>query len=238
MSSKFSNIQLFSKKQISDKPLNIEFNGFRLSAISSAHMQALSFDSGSVFLYIQSGKVEFSGKESHILAGAGHFASRKSPVKVSLHPNTHLIIVQTPSANAVLDMVGGPVELEGRLQYIDNCSDTLLLHPPLLGEPCLNYLHFPPETIQTSHYHPSFRFGIVIRGYGLCIEGPLGTQGECQSSPLSPGDAFLIPADVMHSFSTMDSAMDVIAFHPDSDWGPTHADHPMINRTWVNGKKI
>jgi hypothetical protein len=29
--------------------------------------------------------------------------------------------------------------------------------------------------------------------------------------------------------------MDVIAFHPDSDFGPEDENHPMINRTIVNG---
>jgi len=29
--------------------------------------------------------------------------------------------------------------------------------------------------------------------------------------------------------------MDVIAFHPDSDFGATDIDHPMINRTIVDG---
>jgi hypothetical protein len=27
--------------------------------------------------------------------------------------------------------------------------------------------------------------------------------------------------------------MDVIAFHPDSDWGPTDEKHPMLNRTYL-----
>lgn len=238
MPAQFSTIQLFSEKMISDSPLNIEFNGFQLSVLSSSSAQTLEFQTGSVFLFVQSGKVELAREGSFVQAGAGHFASRKSPVSVKLHPHTHIIIVQTPSDTAVLDMMGGPVETEGRLQYIDNCSDTLLLHPALLGEPCLNFLHFPPGTNQTSHYHPSFRFGIVIRGQGLCLEGPRDESGAIQSTRLNPGDAFLIPPDVMHSFSTTDSAMDVIAFHPDSDWGPTNADHPMINRTWVDGKKI
>ena len=32
--------------------------------------------------------------------------------------------------------------------------------------------------------------------------------------------------------------MDVIAYHPDSDWGPTDVEHPMVNRTLVEGKKV
>jgi hypothetical protein len=29
--------------------------------------------------------------------------------------------------------------------------------------------------------------------------------------------------------------MDIVAFHPDSDFGPMHDDHPMINRTIIDG---
>jgi hypothetical protein len=29
------------------------------------------------------------------------------------------------------------------------------------------------------------------------------------------------------------SSLDVIAFHPDSDWGPTDGTHPMLNRTYL-----
>ncbi|MCG8366941.1 MAG: hypothetical protein MJA27_26860 [Pseudanabaenales cyanobacterium] len=46
---------------------------------------------------------------------------------------------------------------------------------------------------------------------------------------------FIIPTDGRHSFFTDDNEMDVIAYHPDSDTGPTHDDHPMINRTIVDG---
>jgi hypothetical protein len=46
-----------------------------------------------------------------------------------------------------------------------------------------------------------------------------------------PGLAFVIPADSLHSFTTENEALRVIAYHPDSDFGPTHEDHPMVNRT-------
>jgi hypothetical protein len=38
-----------------------------------------------------------------------------------------------------------------------------------------------------------------------------------------------------HAFQTFDAPMNVIAFHPDSDFGPEDEFHPMINRTIVNG---
>jgi hypothetical protein len=47
-----------------------------------------------------------------------------------------------------------------------------------------------------------------------------------------------IPAGGVHRFLTTDAQLDVIAYHPDSDWGPTDTEHPMLNRTWVDGTKI
>ena len=123
--------------------------------------------------------------------------------------------------------LAGPAEERGRLRYIDGCTDSLLIAPQVRGEPCLNHLHFPPGVEQTFHTHPSFRAGLVLRGHGHC-------DGDGRV-PLLAGDAFLIPADARHRFVTTDSSMDVIAFHPDSDFGPTHDDHPMVNRTMVDG---
>ena len=67
-----------------------------------------------------------------------------------------------------LRQIGGPLELAGRLRYIDGCDDTLLVCPPRLGEPCLNHLHIPPRTDQTPHTHPSVRIGVILRGTGEC----------------------------------------------------------------------
>jgi hypothetical protein len=46
---------------------------------------------------------------------------------------------------------------------------------------------------------------------------------------------FMLPAHEMHAFSTAehDSTLDIIAFHPDSDWGTTDGVHPMLNRTYL-----
>ena len=127
-----------------------------------------------------------------------------------------------------LFQVGGPVEGTGRLRYIDGCSDTLLACPPLLGEPCLNHLHIPPHTCQTEHTHPSIRLGIILRGHGEC-RTPKGIFA------LSPGMVWYIPTGCLHAFYTAEEALDVIAWHPDSDFGPTHTNHPMVNRTHIEG---
>jgi len=135
-------------------------------------------------------------------------------------------------------MIGGPIEEKGRLLYMDGCSDSLLVPPTIKGDPCLNHLHFPPHISQTRHTHPSIRIGVVTSGKGLCIipenENEDGTGSDIEIS-LTPGQIFVIPTDGQHSFFTDDSTLDIIAYHPDSDTGPTHDDHPMINRTFVEG---
>lgn len=142
--------------------------------------------------------------------------------------------------------IGGPIEEKGRLKYIDGCTDTLLIPPPKLGEPCLNLLHFPKDIDQTQHTHPSMRVGMVAKGSGLC-KTPWG------DIELEKGMLFIIHEETkdsikmfsdrtgkeelvgLHSFQTFGEPMQVIAYHPDSDFGPSDENHPMINRTIVDG---
>lgn len=123
--------------------------------------------------------------------------------------------------------VGGPIEHRGRLAYIDGCSDSLLIHPARKGDPCLNLLVFPANIRQTMHIHPSIRMGMVAEGKGRCIT----PQGEV---PLLPGTVFCLQEMAQHCFYTDDSGMKIIAYHPDSDSGPSDEDHPMFNRTLTN----
>jgi len=127
-----------------------------------------------------------------------------------------------------LNTIGGPVERRGRLKYIDGCTDTLLLSPVRFGDPCLNALYFPPRTAQTTHTHPSIRLGSVLWGRGIC-------RTDNGDYPLEPGVSFCLPAGLPHSFHTEGDELAVIAYHPDSDFGPRDEDHPMLNRTIVEG---
>ncbi|MFW5920247.1 MAG: cupin domain-containing protein [Polyangiales bacterium] len=127
--------------------------------------------------------------------------------------------------------LGGRVEPWGRLRYIDGCTDTVLVPPVKLGDPCFNALYFPARTRQTQHTHPSLRAGVVIGGRGVC-KTPSGDHD------LSPGKIFFLPPETWHAFHTAEgdgngaAALTVLAFHPDSDFGPTDDDHPMLNRTY------
>eukprot|EP01064_Diplonema_japonicum_P012847 TRINITY_DN20204_c0_g1_i1.p1 TRINITY_DN20204_c0_g1~~TRINITY_DN20204_c0_g1_i1.p1 ORF type:complete len:238 (+),score=60.68 TRINITY_DN20204_c0_g1_i1:40-753(+) len=130
-----------------------------------------------------------------------------------------------------LNTFGGPLERKGRLKYINGATDTALIPPPVAGMPCLNGLWFPQGVDQQLHTHPSARFAVLLSGT-LALTTPGGTHD------IMPGSVIYLPKDTPHAFHTPTSPATLIAFHPDSDSGPTHASHPMINRTFVQGVPV
>lgn len=183
------------------------------------------------FVYRGQATVHEEGKPTRVVNEGEWFQTSNGIKHLCVFSGVRVVVMQRVGYRG-MSSVGGPIEALGRLRYIDGCSDTLLVPPMLKGEPCLNHLHFPPNIDQTAHTHPSTRFGVVVSGRGEC-ETPEGVF------PLLPGVVFHIPTGGVHKFRTSDPlSMDIIAFHPDSDFGPTNADHPMVNRTLVDGSKI
>jgi quercetin dioxygenase-like cupin family protein len=194
------------------------------------HKQAIIADAGACFGFVVTGKVYLQDRQVNWSVNAGQWFSLPNGFLLNLTAQSRVVVSQCLGYQGIYAM-GGPIEAQGRLRYIDGCSDTLLCAPPLLGDPCLNHLHFPAGISQTAHTHPSLRAGIIAKGHGEC-------EANQQQIRLAAGDLFCIPKNTEHRFITGISTMDVIAYHPDSDWGPTHDDHPMVNRTWVKGHKI
>ena len=142
------------------------------------------------------------------------------------NPGGKILLITSKGADFPFTI--GAVEPVGRLRYIDGCTDSLLVPPWRMGEACLNHLHIPPGVEQTMHTHPSDRIGVVFGGYGQCVT-PEGIKD------LYPGMIWRIPADSLHRFRTEGDRLSIVAFHPDSDFGPTDEAHPMLNRTFVDG---
>lgn len=179
----------------------------------------------------------------YVVGGTGRV--RAGNFEVVLAPETFFCVpgpafVEIDGLVVVIERLGfrgiptaGAIEPKGRLTYIDGCSDSILVSPPRQGDPVFNFLHFPPGITQTVHSHPSIRLGVVARGEGRAF-GPNAGGGGTWEQPLRPGAVFLLHPHEMHAFRTSESgqSMDVIAYHPDSDWGPTDAIHPMLNRTY------
>jgi len=177
-------------------------------------------DDGTHFGYVHAGPARLDGPAGTFRLAAGMYFSAPGTCRVTGGAG----LAVTRAGYAGFFQVGGPVEGTGRLRYIDGCTDSLLVAPVVCGDPCLNLLHIPPGTRQSAHTHPSVRVGVVARGTGECVT-PAGR------APLRAGLSFVIPAGALHSFHTAEDALLVVAYHPDTDFGPTHECHPMINRT-------
>ncbi len=174
---------------------------------------------------VSSGQIRVSDVHGNCRLGPGTFFCVQGAEIEPMVPEARALIISGAFFSG-LRMFGGPLEGTGRLNYVDGCSDTLLLAPSRKGEPCLNHLHIPPRVPQRRHYHPSDRVGIILRGSGVC-------HTDDGDFALAPGAGWRISAGMNHCFETGSESLDVIAWHPDSDFGPTDEDHPMINRTWV-----
>jgi len=152
-------------------------------------------------------------------------ASPNTPVTIDATNGFVTYIIATNKQGN--EIVAGKIGLMGNQRYIDGCTDTLLSCPTKLGEPCLNALYFPGDTIQTFHTHPSLRCGVVLRGHGFA-----DTSNDIIE--ITTGDVWLILASERHRFRATEGGLVVVAYHPDSDWGPTDEMHPMINRTYFH----
>jgi quercetin dioxygenase-like cupin family protein len=120
----------------------------------------------------------------------------------------------------------------GQLSYIDGCSNSNLIDPPRNGDPCINYLYFPPGIDQSWHTHPSVRIGYVLSGKGqACVM----THGEETVLQLTPGKMFILHRHCLHRFKT-DTVehMSLMVYHPDSEDGPKDESNPMKTRTYIS----
>ncbi|WP_157650434.1 cupin domain-containing protein [Burkholderia ubonensis] len=193
-------------------------------AVSPGGMQQFDPDS-THFIVIQSGELEVLHKGSIYHLRSGQFGC--FPGALMLTGDAQAILV-TSLGYEGSTLVGGPVEALGRLRYIDGCTSSVLLAPPVRGEPCLNFLYLPRNTSQTLHTHPTIRVGLILSGDGQC-------ETHHGLLEFRAGMAFVIPPGVVHSFQGRGESMRIAIYHPDSDSGPTHTDHTMLNRTYVNG---
>jgi len=197
------------------------------SAVALPHYRHHT-EEGTSFIYAAEGDWEVGSFGLNFTLPEGYFASVPYLHEAHTESAHHKLMVITRVGTFAPFLMGGPVEKEGRLKYIDGCTDSLLIAPWKIGEPCLNHLHFPPGIDQTMHTHPSVRLGVVIRGSGKCIT-------PTDETDLLPGMTWVIEPDQEHKFRTESDVLDVIAYHPDSDFGPQDEFHPMLNRTIIDG---
>jgi len=194
---------------------------------------------GGCWGYVHSGSIELNpaGAKYSITVPEGFWFSTPAGFVAKAETwagNFRVAVWQRTGYKGTLSM--GQWEPEGRLKYIDGCKDSILYAPIKKGDPCLNALYMPEGINQTMHTHPSTRSGFIIVGGAVC-ETPAG-KNEIEQHHLRTGQIFYLKTDQLHKFRSdhgQDVTMKLIAYHPDSDFGPEDENHPMLNRTIVEG---
>ena len=190
--------------------------------------------SSTCFGFVVDGQTEIQTDNQQWNLKKGNYFAFHGTLGITPDDNSNIWIVERKGYRCM--PLVGTIEERGRLSYIDGCSDSVLVSMPRMGDPVLNHLHFPSGIYQTQHTHPSIRMGIVIDGDGEAFQEK-SNYAKGWEKPLKKGCMFMLEEQELHSFKTLDSTMDIVAFHPDSDTGPTDENHSMINRTYIEHGK-
>lgn len=121
---------------------------------------------------------------------------------------------------------------QGNLSYIDGGTNTTAVNPGRLGDPVINYVHFPAHMHQTLHTHPSHRVGLVVKGNGR-VE-----LDHNEFFALRQGSAFFLPRNMLHNFICDDEDVVLFVFAPDSGTGPTDDVNPLKIRTYIGQQRF
>lgn len=120
----------------------------------------------------------------------------------------------------------------GNLSYMDGGTNTTAINPGRLGDPVINYVHFPAGMYQTLHTHPSHRVGLILSGNGK-IE-----LDNNQYFEVKQGDAFYMRRNCLHNFITTNEPVILLVFAPDSGTGPTDEVNPLKVRTYIGQQRV
>lgn len=161
----------------------------------------------------------------------GAFCTNKH-YKISCGANASAAIVSFPGL-ALLESryyVQDTLDI-GNLSYMDGGSNTTAVNPGRLGDPVVNYVHFPPNMHQTLHTHPSHRIGLILKGNGK-IE-----LDNDEFFDVNEGEVFYMRRYTLHNFITLDEPVIMFVFAPDSGTGPTDEVNPLKIRTYVGQQR-
>ena len=120
---------------------------------------------------------------------------------------------------------------QGNLSYIDGGTNTTAINPGRLGDPVINYVHFPAHMYQTLHTHPSHRVGLILKGNGR-VE-----LDNHEYFPVPEGSAFFMRRNTLHNFICDDQDVILFVFAPDSGTGPTDEVNPLKIRTYIGQQR-
>lgn len=199
-------------------------------ALADGDIYRVNPEFGSVFIMVMNGILPVLTDQGETLCILKAGCHAELTTNCTVYSRGYAFVIQTHYYRG-LTRIGLQLEERCSLRFIDGCMDSLLISPLLKGNPCLNFLYIPPNTTQTLHTHPSARLGLVISGRGVCVL-------ESGQIDLSPMTFFIVQDNILHQFLTTDSDLRIFVFHPDSDFGPSNEEHPMINRSFIEGTSV
>lgn len=147
-----------------------------------------------------------------------------------IDPGLHgtAVVIEFPGLSMNEDRIYIPDSLgEGNLSYMDGGTNTTAINPGRLGDPVINYVHFPAKMYQTLHTHPSQRIGFVLRGNGRIL------LKDDEEFKLHTGHCFFMQRNELHNFVCDDEDVVLFVWAPDSGTGPTDEINPLKVRTYV-----
>ena len=200
----------------------------RLTKLESGESRAFDYTRGTYYIMLQN---------------ASYYSDnvKLENVNAALAVNNHFTVKCGQGTAVVIEYLGVKL-LEsryyvqdklgmGNLNYMDGGTNTTAINPGRLGDPVINYVHFPAGMKQTLHTHPSHRVGMVLEGRGQ-------VELDDDNFELIPGDVFFMQRNVLHNF-TCPYNEDVVlfVFAPDSGTGPTDEVNPLKIRTYVGQQR-
>ena len=201
----------------------------KVTKIEAHQSQAFDATAGTYYIMLQdasyySDSVKFESVNGSFTVN-NHFTVKcqQGTAVVIEYPGLHLL----ESRYYVQDKLG-----QGNLSYIDGGTNTTAVNPGRLGDPVVNYVHFPAGMTQTLHTHPSHRVGMVLKGIGR-------VELDDSEFPLKQGDVFFMKRNVLHNFTCPYENEDVVlfVFAPDSGTGPTDEVNPLKIRTYIGQQR-
>lgn len=200
----------------------------KITKLAAGESRAFDATAGTYYIMLQEASYYSDTVKFESVNGAfavnGHFTIKcqQGTAVVIEYPGLHLL----ESRYFVQDVLG-----MGNLSYIDGGTNTTAVNPGRLGDPVVNYVHFPAGMTQTLHTHPSHRVGMVLRGRGT-------VELDHSNFPLQQGDVFFMQRNVLHNF-TCPNGEDVVlfVFAPDSGTGPTDEVNPLKIRTYIGQQR-
>jgi quercetin dioxygenase-like cupin family protein len=201
----------------------------RITKLAAGESRAFDATDGTYYIMLQAASYYSDSVKFESVNGAfavnDHFTIKTGAGTAAVieYPGLHLLESRYYVQNQ-LEM--------GNLSYMDGGTNTTAVNPGRLGDPVINYVHFPAGMKQTLHTHPSHRVGMVLKGLGR-------VELDDGEFPLQTGDVFFMKRNVLHNFTCPYENEDVVlfVFAPDSGTGPTDEVNPLKIRTYVGQQR-